>query len=127
LLLRNTNFCVTNIISGKEEEFISHVLEEVSICMTILFYELVGEQSSRVGEKRRNLCPVWWRRWPGRKSGLMTSLLYEQGGVQSSRVGGRRRSLCHACWRRWPGRKKRFSGLIKERLNITPSFPKFFS
>ncbi len=79
-----------------------------------------------MGGRRRSLCRVCWRRWPERKNGLMTSLLYELGGVQSSRVGGRRRSSCRECWRRWPGRKKRFSGLIKERLNITSSFPKFF-
>jgi hypothetical protein len=87
LLLPNTSFCVTHIISRKEEEFISQCVGG-SVHLTILLYEL--------------------------------------GGVQSSRVGGRRRSLCRECWRRWPGRKKRFSGLIKERLNIKPSSPKFF-
>jgi hypothetical protein len=46
----------------------------------------------------------------------------ELDGVQSSRVDGRKRNLCHACWRRWPERKKRFSGLIKERLNICNAF-----
>jgi hypothetical protein len=86
------------------------------------FNELDGVQSSRVDGRKRNLCHACWRRWQGRKSGLMTSLLNELGGVQSSRVDARKRNLCHACWRRWPGRKKRFSGLIKERLNICNAF-----
>ncbi len=72
-----------------------------------------GVLRSRVGGRRRNLSAICWRKWPGRKSGLITSLLYELGGVQSSRVDGRRRSLCHVCWRKWPGRK---SGLITSLL-----------